>query len=121
MHQIEGFKLHIETAEMAKLLHARADYHTRRAATKEAELPQLKALLERIKANPEDRQALKAFNGSYATQEADPIGSLERDIRNHKARAVKFDFYATHLASNATYVLDGGEASRLELLNEEEV
>jgi hypothetical protein len=119
MREIKGFDLHVTSEELSRLLKGRAEYHQRRAKDKEAELPNLRNLLERLKANPEDRMALTMIKSSaYNMREADPIGALEKDIRNHKTRAVKFDFYANHLAPGAVYMLSSNEAASLELVND---
>lgn len=113
---IEGVHFDFTGEELSKLMRDRAAYHEGRARTKEGELPPLRELMERIKANPDAAaaQALGKMSSSYKTE--DPVKDLETDIRRHQSWALKFRVYADHFIPTATYRLGEGDLTRLELV-----
>jgi len=131
---IEGLKLNIPSKELAELVKARAHHHRGRAELKEKEqLPMLKATLPDLEkamavvqghgghGQAKDVVSKLVSNSSYAMNEnpvdrlrAD-IEKLEQDIRNHRNRALVFDFISTHLFDD-TYSLTESDLTRLEIL-----
>lgn len=116
---IEGFKLHIPTDALAKMLKARATYHNGRAAEKEKELPELERVIERTKPGKSQERSAK-FSNSYAVESADPVKALKTDIRTHKIKALRFEFAAKYLAPDSIYELEQRVAQDLELIDDED-
>lgn len=113
---IEGLKLKLETKELQELLMSRVEHHRSRAAKKEAELPALRDAYDRIKAaTPENIQQMAKMSNSYHASE-DPVGDLEKDIKDHKNKAIMFEFFATHLFPAEVYQLAESDLVRLELV-----
>lgn len=112
---IDGLRIKIESAELKTLLMTRVEYHQGRAKTKEAELPGLRESMERIKAvQPTNiAQVNKMSSNVYHVEDA--VENLERDIKNHKNKALVFEFYANHLFDE-TYSLTESDLQRLELV-----
>lgn len=117
---IDGFKLHIPSDALAKMLKARSTYHAARAKEKEGELPDLERVIERTKPGKHHRAAARFSSNSYSTEDADPVGALKRDIRTHKLKALRFDFAAKYLAPDAIYELDQRTATDMELIDDED-
>ena len=112
---IEGLQLKIEHTELKRLLESRAEHHRTRAATKEAELPNLRKSYESIKAaTPETVEQVSKAGNSYHVQQ-NPVDAMEKDIKAHKEKALVFEFFANHLFPE-TYSLDETALIRLELL-----
>lgn len=112
---IKGLQFRITSKELNEHLVARAGYHRERADSKEAELPQLKETLSKIK---NTKPALHISGKSAANYQMDPdspIEELETDIRNHRNSALSFDFMAQHLFEE-DYDLNESDFIRLELL-----
>jgi len=94
---IEGLKFKLTGAELKKHCYDRRDYHMQRANDKDKELPALEDAIERIKAtgstNPE---LLASMSKTYHMTHEDPVGALQKDIKEHKNKALLFNFYAEH-------------------------
>ena len=115
---IDGFKLHIPTEDLARMLKGRVKYHLERAQQKEKELPELEAILKRTQPTKAQERAAKFSN--YTTNVYhDPVTSLKQEIRAHKVKAARFDFYSRHLAAGV-YVLESRTAMELELVDDED-
>lgn len=128
---IEGLKLNIPSKELAELIKARAEHHRSRADLKEKEqLPMLKATLPDLEkamavvqghGQVKDIAAKLSSNSSYNMNE-NPVESLkadieklQKDIQNHRNRALVFDFIAAHLFDDV-YSLTEADLTRLEIL-----
>lgn len=118
---IEGFRLKVTSVELAKHCLSRALYHRRRAEEKSKELPGLKEAIGRIKSaeaamRPGDVATMsKGSNIGYRV--GDPVGDLERDIRDHSNKALVFDFFSDHLFDE-DYDLGEEDLVRLEILRD---
>lgn len=116
MATIEGFKLYFDTKDLKAMLLKRAEYHASRAATKEAELPKLRASLQTVRELPEELEVAAKFATSSYNNQDNLAKDLEGQIRDHKRKTVAFRFYAQHLAAEGTYVLGAEEVARYELI-----
>lgn len=114
---IEGLKLRVTSEELRDHCCQRALHHRSRASSKEAELPTLRESLEKLK--PEmAAMALTHMNKSSSNYHADPeelLENLERDIRDHRNKALVFEFFAAHLFEE-DYTLQENDLVRLEIL-----
>lgn len=114
---IEGLKLRVPSAELREHCVARAAYHCERADVKAKELPALKDAMEAIKAGggKAAETIARMSKGGYNFNADSPVDSLEQDIRDHKNRALVFQFYADHLFEE-DYTLEKDDLVRLEIL-----
>jgi hypothetical protein len=115
---IEGLKIKVTSGELKEHLTMRAAHHRKRADDKEVELPQLRDALERIKAAPQATNISamqKLTSNSYHVNPDDTISALENDIRDHRNKALVFDFFAGHLFEE-DYVLQENDLIRLEVI-----
>lgn len=114
---IEGFKLKVTSAELKTHCETRAKHHTGRADTKEAELPKLQAAMDAIKTHAEatnvSQMTKSGISNSYHMD--DPVGDLEKDIADHRNKALVFSFFANHLFDD-DYTLLESDLQRLEIL-----
>ena len=114
---VEGFKLRIDSTELADHCLARAAHHHERAEAKIARLEEARTLAAALA--PEMSAANVATmtkTGNY--YQADPrqlCENLETDIREHNNKAATFQFFAAHLF-NDTYTLSESDLQRLEIL-----
>ena len=116
MPVVPGVKVRMTAAELATHRRARAEHHRGRAAAKAKEKPELKRVLDAIKPKPDESASVamsKVVSNSYHMQE-DQVEALERDIRDHEAKAFNFDWLAGHLFDVA-YCLDQADLTRLEI------
>lgn len=111
---IDGLKLKITVSELREHCIQRASYHRKRGDEKERELPNLREALGKLK-----QQGLNPPTMSYMNKggihENDPIEDLEREIRDHRNRALVFQFFAGHLFDD-DYTLKEDDLVRLEIL-----
>jgi len=118
---IKGLRLRLTTEELKAHCLARAEYHTKRADTKEADLPDLRAAMEKIKAagaanlNPQQLAHMNKVSNSYHIDSEAPVEALERDIAQHRNQALAFKFYGEHLFAE-DYDLDESDLKRLQIL-----
>jgi len=110
---IEGLKLEIQHDELKQLLVDRAAYHRKRAAEKEAELPIIKASWEKLKTH--QAESVAVINKMSYSHSEDPTVQLESDIKEHKNKAVVFEFFANHLFHDV-YSLSETDLIRLEIV-----
>jgi len=115
---VEGFKIKLSPLELCKHLKDRAAYHQSRASEKEAAMPRLRESLETLKKSnvslPSTHSNMSG-KSAYNFDAEDPIDSLEKDIRDHKNKAVVFLFLSDHLFDEE-YVLQEADLIRLEIL-----
>jgi hypothetical protein len=129
---IEGLKLNVPSTELARLVKERAAYHRGRADLKEKEqLPMLRATLPDLEkamavvqghGNPQKVAEMGKFSNSSYNMNENPVDQLkkdieklEQDIRNHRNKALVFDFISTHLFDDV-YSLTESDLTRLEIL-----
>ncbi len=115
---IKGLRFLLTSSELKDHLTARASYHTSRADTKEAELPQLRETLEKVtKLQPAQLVSnfSKGGRSSYGLDPEDTLTQLENDIRDHRNRALAFAFLSEHLF-NDEYDLERSDLVQLEIL-----
>lgn len=128
---IEGLKLNIPSKELAELIKARAAYHRGRADLKEKEqlpmlratLPDLEKAMAVVQGHGQHPQRLSNMSkGSSYNMDENPVDrlqkdieSLELDIRNHRNKALAFEFIAGHLFDDV-YSLTETDLNRLEIL-----
>lgn len=116
---IEGLKIRVTSKELNAHMTARADYHATRADTKEHELPGIKDAMAKLKSglNPE-AVAVMNKTGMSSGYNLDPEGTveaLERDIRDHRNKALAFRYLGDHLFDE-DYNLSEADLKRLEIL-----
>lgn len=119
LHLVEGFKLKVTKNELADHCRKRAEHHRKRAADKEAELPRLTEVMESLKGQGK-RLATTISNfskqsGGYNLDVEHPVENLEKDIQDHRNKAIVFEWFAEHLLP-FDYVLDENALIRLEIL-----
>lgn len=113
---IEGLKIRVPSAELANHLKARAEYHRGRAATKEAELPALRDAIAKVKSGTQLAENVSQMSkGGYRMDDSNPVEGLEVDIREHRNKAVVFDYLALHLFDE-DYTLQEADLIRLEIV-----
>lgn len=115
---IEGLKLKVPCSELKSHCEQRAEHHAGRADTKEAELPKLREAIDAIKTHAEATtvgQMTKSVITSKAYHMDDPVGDLEKDIADHRNKALVFTFFSTHLFDD-DYTLTESDLQRLEIL-----
>lgn len=113
---INGIRVRMKAGELAAHLLARAEHHRGRAKAKGAELPKLKDVLEAIRPKPDDERpsnVSKVASNSYYLQESQ-VEALERDIRDHEAKAFNFSWLAGHLFEQ-DYCLTQSDLIELEI------
>lgn len=128
---IKGLRYKLTSGELRLHFKGRADYHSKRADAKEAEvpslrdqIPQLKETLEKVtKFQPSPE--LTHMNKSMASYHLDPesavdslekaLEQLERDVRDHRNKATAFSFLADHLFEE-DYDLEQSDLVSLEIL-----
>lgn len=107
-----GLKFSVSYDELVKHCLERCDYHTTRAAEKEATLPKLKESFEYLKSS--QNSVLKMSN-SYNSNPEDSIAGLKADIVEHKSKAHAFKFFADHFYPTV-YELSEADLTRLEFI-----
>ena len=114
---IEGFKLKVASSELKTHCFGRAEYHRKRATEKEAELPKVKEAMEAIRRGGGHAAAgITHMNkNSYNLDTTDVVENLENDIKDHKNKAMVFDFFGNHLFAE-DYTLKEDDLIRLEIL-----
>ena len=114
---IEGFKLRVTSSELRSHCEGRSLHHTDRAKTKEAELPNLQAAMTAIRTHADatnvSQKTKPSMSNSYHME--DPVGDLEKDIADHRNKALVFSFFAAHLFDE-DYTLTEPDLQRLEIL-----
>lgn len=116
---IDGLKIRVTSRELTLHMNDRASYHAGRADVKEGELPAIKDALDKMKAGL-DPATVSMMNktgvsSSYNLNPADTIEQLERDIRDHRNKALAFRYLACHLFDE-DYNLSESDLKRLEIL-----
>ena len=112
---IKGLRFLSTSEELKNRLVARAKYHDERAAEKEAELPNLRETLGRIKATKPTTSVSNKTMSNYQLDPDAPIEELEKDIKNHRNSGASFQYMADHLFSE-DYDLEENDLIRLEIL-----
>lgn len=114
---IEGLKIKVTSTELQNHCMERASYHTRRADEKAATLPDLKRAMETVKghASPTNMANMSKTNSSYHLDADDPVRDLERDITDHRNKALVFKFFAEHFFQE-DYTLREEDLIRLEIV-----
>jgi len=115
---VPGLRIKMPSAELAKHLTDRADYHQRRKEEKTALLPALQEAADKIKLQAP--AAVAQFNkagmsNSYRFDGDDAIEQLKSDIETHNNKALAFRFLAEHLFEQ-DYCLDRSDLINLEIL-----
>ena len=110
---INGFRIRVTVAELREHLMTRAEYHMTRAETKAKELPTLKEAFATIASNMASPSPTNST--SYHMDPQSTIDQLERDIREHKSKSLRFAFFAAHLFDE-DYDLTVSELGALELV-----
>jgi hypothetical protein len=111
---IVGFKIRMTSAEIHDHCRERASYHRRRADEKAAEVPKIRESMERLKAQGlAPAQLTHMTKSNYRSD--DPAADLEADVREHRNKALVFDFFAGHLFDE-DYTLERDDLVRLEIL-----
>jgi hypothetical protein len=90
---IEGLKFKVTAQEIKEHLQARSQYHENRANEKEAELPTLEALIEKLTGEPAGKltnQGKARFSGTYGFDPESQMDAIRNDIRHHRSKASKF-------------------------------
>ena len=114
---VKGLFFHYTTEELAKLMRARAEYHDDRAAKKESAMPELKKAVETVKNATEATTVARMSKVSASYHfDGDQVEELEKDIRDHRNKAIVFRALAEHLVPNATYELGEDALRRLEIV-----
>lgn len=112
---IVGLKFRLTSKELAEHCTGRASYHRRKADEKSAELPGLKEAMERIKASAPAKDVSHMSKGGYLLDPSSAVDNLESDIRDHRNKALVFDFFAEHFFDE-DYDLKEDDLVRLEIL-----
>lgn len=112
---IEGLKLKVDCRELMDHCIRRSEYHTQRANEKEGKLPELKKSLEVIKGNTIANSISNMGKGGYHMDPDDPIKDLERDIQEHRNKALVFKFFSEHIFPE-DYTLKEEDLIRLEII-----
>lgn len=113
---VDGFKLRMTSKELRIHCETRSQYHATRADEKTAGLPKLRESLETIKNNGITTTSVSTMNkGGYHLNTDDPIESLERDINDHRNKAILFKFFSEHLFDD-DYILKEEDLARLEII-----
>jgi hypothetical protein len=113
---ISGLKVRVTCEELKTHCVERAKYHDERAVQKEAELPQLKEIIESIKAGKvAENVARMSGKSGYNFNAEDPVRDLETDIRDHRNKALVFRWFSEHFFPE-DYTLEESDLVRLEIL-----
>lgn len=114
---IEGLKFKVTRQELQVHLRARADYHSKRADTKEAEIPKLQQILETVAPQKAGLAQIVSNKSrqSYNFDPEDQIENIRLDILSHRNTAAAFAWMADHLFDE-DYELQESDLRRLELL-----
>ena len=113
---IEGLRIRVTSEELATHLRARADYHSERAEQKQQELPALRASVDAIMSSPNaENVARMSGKSGYNFNPHDAVENLERDIRDHRNKALAFRYFADHLFTQ-DYDLGEEDLQRIEIL-----
>lgn len=91
----EGLKVIVSTDEVRSMLLERAEYHSKRAVEKSAQLPKLREACEAIQAGA-DRKFRGGNSTSYGDLENE-VDRLEREIATHNEMIRGLKFTAEHL------------------------
>lgn len=94
---IEGLKVSVGGAELAKIANDRADYHAERAATYHVQI--------------ESMTAAKVEGMQYSG--GDPVKALSDRRQQHEGDAAELRFIAAHIDHAETYLLDRPALHRL--------
>jgi hypothetical protein len=97
---IEGIKISLTTEELRKHMQTRIDFHKVKV---DFYMKQVAALRE---------------GGLSATGHSrDPVAELENGCDTHRKKSALFQFMASHLIPEATYILSEHDFARLELVD----
>jgi hypothetical protein len=116
---IEGLKFKVTAQEIKEHLQARSQYHENRANEKEAELPTLEALIEKLTGEPAGKltnQGKARFSGTYGFDPESQMDAIRNDIRHHRSKASKFMFWSSHLFDE-DYTLTTEALTGLEMIS----
>lgn len=100
---IEGLQVDVKSDELGKILQGRVDYHSSKAKAYEEQSTKLRATMKNIE---EDMEVGKVSNG-------DPAQSMDQKAREHKDKAVHFQFMIDHVIQNDVYRLSQQDLSLL--------
>jgi hypothetical protein len=113
---INGLKFQFTSDELRAGLHDRAARHEAEASKKEADLPELKSIVEKLHQGAPPATLLGS-NAVYlnALSSQNPVGALEEEIRIGRRRARNLRLMADHVAQD-TYELTTHELREIELI-----
>lgn len=110
----EGLLFRVSNTALRAHCAERAGYHARRADEKEAEIPKLRESLEVV--GKQGVNVAPKYANSVSRIDVDSaIEHVEHEIRAHRARAARFEWFASHLFAG-DYSLSVSELNELELL-----
>ncbi|WP_422931398.1 hypothetical protein [Singulisphaera sp. PoT] len=112
---VRGFRLRFTSPELKKHFKDRSNYHRKRAEEKAARLSTLRVAGERAEPSATGAPQAEASKAGQVGQGEEPVGDLERDIKDHLGKTSMFDLFAEHLFAE-DYDLEESDLVRLELL-----
>ena len=100
---IQGLQVDVKSAELKSILEGRVEYHSSKAKAYEEQSLKLRATMKNIE---EDMEVGKVSNG-------DPAQSMDQKAREHKDKAVHFQFMIDHVIQDDIYRLGQNDLSLL--------
>jgi len=94
---IMGLQVDVKSAELKKIISSRVEYHQNKAEAYEAQAGKLRATIKGIE---EDNEVGKVTNSN-----GDPAQNMETKAKEHKDKAVHFQFLLDHVIVDETYRL----------------
>lgn len=115
--EIDGIELFMKAEEFSEHCAKRADFHSKR---NEFYLAKVNEIRNERRSNPNptfDDSDIDSPKMTYSNsaQHVDPVSQLEKTAANHRQKAERFRFMATHAASGATYKLSLTDLTYLEI------
>lgn len=93
---INGLQVDVQSEELKKIIKSRVDYHLAKVAAYEQQAERLKTSIKDVE---EDVEYGKVSGGT------DMVSSMAKQAKEHKDKAIHFQFMLDHVILNDTYRL----------------
>jgi hypothetical protein len=99
---VNGLQFDVQSDELKKIVQTRVEYHTEKADVYTTKAASLKEALNGV----DEETRGKVSNGS-------PVGQLEDKAREHRNKAIHFQFMLDHVIQNDVYRLSQNDLHML--------
>lgn len=101
---INGLQVDVKSAELKKIVQSRVDYHNEKASLYEKQAEKLRQTIQNVE---EDVEYGKVTNGSDVSQ------NMNQKAREHKDKAIHFQFLLEHVIQDDVYRLNQADLQLL--------